>query len=104
MIVQFNTDKNISGSEEITGPLTELISGELERYSEHITRIEAHLSDEDGSKEGLNAIRCLLEARLEGKQPIAVKNQADTNEQAVSGAIDKLKASLDTIIGRMRNH
>ena len=45
-----------------------------------------------------------MEARLEGKQPIAVANQADTTDQAVSGAIDKLKASLETIKGRERNY
>ena len=55
-------------------------------------------------KEGVNDTRCLLEARMEGRQPIAVSHQADTYEQAVSGAIDKLKSSLDTIIGRIENH
>jgi hypothetical protein len=46
----------------------------------------------------------MLEARLEGLQPIAVTNNADTIELAVKGAVDKLKSSLDTVIGRMRNH
>ena len=104
MKIQFNTDKNVRGTEDLTAPLTELIAGGLERFSEHITRVEVHLSDEDGSKDGFNSKRCLLEARLAGKQPIAVKNLADTHELAVSGAVDKLVASLETIIGRMRNH
>lgn len=104
MKIQFNTDKNISGSEESTAPLTALITDELSRFSEQITRIEVHLSDEDGNKDGLKTKRCLLEARLQGRQPVAVKNQADSNEQAVSGAIDKLKSSLETILGRLRNH
>ena len=55
-------------------------------------------------KEGIEDIRCLLEARIEGRQPIAVSNQADNIELAVSGAIDKLKASLETILGRLRDH
>ncbi len=46
----------------------------------------------------------MLEARMEGRQPIAVTNNADTNEQAVKGALDKLIASLETIIGRARNY
>lgn len=45
----------------------------------------------------------MLEARLEGKQPIAVTCQEDTMEQAVTGAIHKLQTSLKTIIGRERN-
>ncbi len=84
--------------------LDNLLSEELSRYSEHITRLEVHLSDENGSKKGLDDKRCLLEARLEGKQPIAVTALADTYENAVDGAIQKLKSSLDKIVGRSRNH
>ncbi len=46
----------------------------------------------------------MLEARLEGKQPIAVTDLADTYENAVDGAIQKLKSSLETIAGRSRDH
>jgi len=52
----------------------------------------------------MNDKRCMIEGRLGGKQPIAVTNQANTLEQAVAGAVDKLKSSLDTIIGRSRNY
>ena len=104
MTIQFNTDNNIKGSEELRKPLIAVISEELSRFSAQITRLEVHLSDEDGPKNGLNDKRCMLEARLEGRQPIAVTNHANNHEQAVSGAIDKLKTSLDTIFGRLRNH
>ena len=46
----------------------------------------------------------MIEARLEGMKPIAVTNNADTQEQAVTGAVEKLKSSLNTIQGRLRNH
>jgi hypothetical protein len=54
--------------------------------------------------EGRKDIRCLLEARIEGMQPIAVSDQSDDIEQAVSGAIHKIKSALDTILGRLQNH
>jgi len=104
MKIQFNTDKTINGDEKHEHHFTSLITKELKRFESHITRIEVHLSDENGGKEGLNDIRCLLEARLEGRQPIAVSCQDNTVEFAVSGAIDKLKASLETILGRLRDH
>lgn len=104
MIIQFNTDKTIHGDKKLQDFYTSQIIEELKRYQSHITRIEVHLSDENGKKDGLNDMRCLLEARLEGKQPIAVSNQADTVELAVSGAIDKLKNSLETMLGRIANH
>lgn len=104
MTIQFSTDANIKGSETLTAPLVEILSEGLGRFSQHITRLEVHLSDENGPKEGLNDIRCMLEARLEGRQPIAVICLANTHEQAVEGAMEKLKASLNTIAGRLRNH
>ena len=104
MKIQFNTGRNIIGSEELRTSLTSIISGELSRFKDHITRLEVHLSDEDSNKNGVNDKRCMIEARLEGMKPIAVTNHADTQEQAVTGAVEKLKSSLNTIQGRLRNH
>jgi ribosome-associated translation inhibitor RaiA len=104
MQIQFNTDKNIIGSEDLIASSTSLISEELSRYSHQITRVEVHLSDENGLKDGINDKRCLMEARLAGMNPIAVTENANTHEQAVFGAIDKLKTSLQTITGRLRNY
>lgn len=104
MTIQINTDNNLSVHEAFGNQLDDLLSEELSRFSEHITRLEVHLSDDNGSKDGINDKRCLLEARLQGRQPIAVKQVANNYEQAVNGAIDKLKSSLDTILGRIRSH
>jgi hypothetical protein len=104
MKIQYNTDKTISGDERHQDFFSTQIAEELDRYESYITRIEVHLSDENGKKEGKNDIQCLLEARLKGRKPMAVSNQADGIELAVSGAIEKLKASLETILGRIQNH
>jgi ribosome-associated translation inhibitor RaiA len=104
MTIQFNTDNNVRVSEELRAPLISLISEELSRFSHQITRVEVHLSDENGDKQGLNDKRCMIEARLSGMKPIAVINHANTHEQAVEGAVDKLKTSLDTTLGRLRNY
>jgi ribosome-associated translation inhibitor RaiA len=104
MKIQINTDKSINGDERHQDHFSTIIAKALKRFQSHITRIEVHLSAENGKKEGLNNMLCLLEARIEGMQPIAVSCQADTVELAVNGAIDKLKNSLETILGRMQNH
>ena len=104
MTIQINTDNNLNVHEAFGNKLEELLSEELSRFSEHITRLEVHLSDENGSKNALNDKKCLLEARLEGRQPIAVTANANDYELAVSGAIEKLKALLNTIEGKLRNH
>ncbi len=104
MTIQFNTDKNITGSEQKSAPLIDFLTTDLARFSKHITRLEVHLSDENGDKEGQNDIRCLIEARLEGRQPIAVSNDANNGSLAVRGASEKLKNALETVIGKARNH
>ena len=104
MTIQINTDNNLNVHEAFGNKLDDLLSEKLNRYSEHITRLEVHLSDENGSKVGINDKKCLLEARLEGRQPIAVTQVANNYEQAVHGAIDKLKSSLATIMGRLKHH
>ena len=104
MTIQLNAGKNLNVHEAFGTKLRNLLSEELNRFSENITRLEVHLSDENGGKEGLSDKRCMLEARLEGRQPIAVTANAATHELSVAAAIDKLKNSLDTIVGRLRNH
>ena len=104
MTIQINSDSNLTVHKEFRAQLQTQISEELSRFSEHITRLEVHLSDENGHKDALNDKRCVVEARLEGMKPIAVTNIANNHEQAVEGAIDKLKSTLDSKFGRLNKH
>ncbi|MFZ1799097.1 MAG: hypothetical protein WAU24_04475, partial [Chitinophagaceae bacterium] len=67
MTIQINTDKNVQVHEAFETQLDDLLSEELSRFSEHITRLEVHLSDENGNKKGQDDKRCMIEARLEGR-------------------------------------
>jgi ribosome-associated translation inhibitor RaiA len=102
--IQLNTDKNIDGDERLESYLSSIIEDKLSLFSDHITRIEVHLADENGSKKGENDKRCMLEARLDGRQPIAVTSHANTVEKAVNDALAKLKASIETLYGRLKKH
>ena len=104
MTIQINTDNNLSVHEAFGNKLDDLLTEELNRFSDYITRLEVHLSDENGSKHGINDKKCLLEARLAGRQPIVVTEEGNDYELAVHGAIRKLKTSLDTIVGKSKNH
>lgn len=103
MQIQINTDRNIEGRETLTAHITDVVSGALSRFSDHITRVEVHVSDENGEKAGRDDMRCVMEARLEGRQPVAVTEQAATLEQAVDGAANKLARMLDRSLGRQRD-
>lgn len=104
MQIQFNTDNNVAGDEALDQSIREILEHQLARFSQQITRLEVHLSDQDGSKSGADDKRCLLEARLQGLQPIAVTNDAGSKIQAVRGATEKMKAALTTTIGKLRKH
>jgi ribosome-associated translation inhibitor RaiA len=103
MTIQFNADRNLTIHEEFRDKLNDLLTEELSRFSEHITRVEVHLSDENGHKQGQHDKKCLLAAKVEGRPPIAVTAAANNYELAVDAAIDKLISSLDTIFGRLNN-
>ena len=104
MKIQLNTDGNIDGNEALAAQLSATIDQALARFSEHVTRVEVHLSDENGGKNGQQDQRCMLEARLEGRQPVAVTEHAATLEQAVNGAAHKLARLLDSALGRLNEH
>lgn len=105
MQIQINTDRNIAGREKLTAHFKAVLKDALSRFSGQITRVEVHLSDENSHKtSGLDDKRCVLEARLKGLQPIAVTHQAATLDQAVDGAAEKLKKSLESTLGRLHNH
>lgn len=100
MQIQINTDENIDGGEDLSAQVSADIHARLDRFSQHITRIEVHLSDLDGNKSGGSDKRCLIEARLEGRQPEVASEQASTLEGAFSGAAKKLQHVLETTLGK----
>ncbi|MEO6056576.1 MAG: HPF/RaiA family ribosome-associated protein [Gemmatimonadales bacterium] len=102
MLIQLNTDDNIVGNEALAQQVEIVLTKTLARFTQHITRLEVHLSDVNSeAKQGAEDMRCLLEARLVGRQPTAVSHQAATLEQALNGAADKLKNSLESTLGRL---
>jgi len=103
MKIQFNTDANIHGTEALASQVSATITDALERFEDHITRVEVHLSDESRGKVGQHDHRCMLEARLEGRTPVAVTQHAPTLDQAVEGAVGKLSRLLDSTFGRLQD-
>jgi ribosome-associated translation inhibitor RaiA len=104
MQIQINTDHNIEDHEALTARVSGVIENALIRFSDHITIVNVHLSDENSNKkDGYNDMRCMIEARLEGRQPIAVTHQATTLDEAVDGATDKLANLIESTLGRLHD-
>lgn len=101
MQIQVNTDHHIQGGEDVTRRVQQMIEDSVDHLAARITRIEAHLSDENSDKHGPGDKRCMLEARLAGLQPIAVTHQAESVQLAVDGAAEKLGKALEHKLGRL---
>jgi len=102
MQVQLNTDHNVAGSTELTLQLEGEVHGALGRFVDRITRVEVHLSDlTSDNKTGGDDKRCVMEARLAGRQPISVSHAASTVSLAIEGACDKLVSALERLLGKL---
>ncbi len=108
MHIQINTDHNIEGHEALKTHVASIVEAALSPFSEHITRVEVHLGDEDSAaknrKTGKNDKRCMLEARLAGHPPLAVTAHADTIHQSVDSASEKLARLVESTLGRLSAH
>ena len=104
MNIQVNVGHSKSNHEHLIQHTETVVKSTLGHLAEHITRVEVHLSDENNKKEGGYDKRCMMEARFEGHQPIAITNISGTISQAIDGAVDKLKSSLDRTLGRLSDH
>jgi ribosome-associated translation inhibitor RaiA len=77
----------------------------LSRVSDRITSVDVHLSNQnsDRHEDGNDSMRCMIEAHLEGLQPLAVTDQSATIDQAVDGAADKLIHLINHTLGRLEH-
>jgi len=102
MQVRVTTDNNFVGNDRLSGQVEDVVTDALARFSDRITRVEVFIGDENSSaKSGQKDKRCTMEARLAGLQPVAVTEQAESLDQAVRGAAEKLEKTLDRTLGRL---
>ncbi len=102
MLVQVNTDSQVESSAEIDAEIAERVTKALNRFGPQITRVEVHVTDENsGAKGGDTDIRCSLEARVSGRQPVVVRHDAANVDQATDGAVKKMRSALERALGKL---
>lgn len=101
MHIEINTDHNIKHDESVDRHVRQALDGTLTRFGDQLTRIEVHLHDKNADRKGGNDKHCLVEAKLEGRPPIACSDEADTLAAAITGAAKKLQRRLDHDLGRL---
>lgn len=101
MQIQLNTDRHLVGSEALAVQLEGKVRAALDRFSDRITRVEVHLNDLNSEKTVDDDKRCMMEARVAGRQPMSVTHMAPTVILAIDGASDKLARALGRIFGKL---
>jgi ribosome-associated translation inhibitor RaiA len=104
MQVQVNTSNGLENKDSLERWASDFLNDALERFSQEITRIEVQLSDENSANKGASDKRCMMEARLNGHEPLAVNHHAETQDLAFRGATQKLARLLDHTLGRLDRH
>jgi ribosome-associated translation inhibitor RaiA len=104
VLMQLRTDNHIEGTEALEERVNAMIEQHLGRFLPRLSRIEVHLSDSNGGKGGDSDKRCNLEARMDNVDPVGVSHDDENVERAIRGACDKLRARLDTLIGKRQQH
>ena len=105
MQVLLNTDTHVDGRQAMAAHLDTVVREALERFRDHVTRVEAHIVDANAQASShSDQIQCTLEARLAHLDPVVVKDHAATAHQAIDGALGKLKRALATRVERHDAH
>ena len=99
MQFQFNSDSQIAGTSEIAGEMESLVRGRLDHVTDRLTRVEVHVGDVNGPRGG-DDVKCVVELRPTGMQPVSGTDQAGSIEAAVQSATDKALTSFRRQIGK----
>jgi hypothetical protein len=97
LFIQIRTDNQVKSDSERDGRLEDQIRQRLARFEARITDVEVHLSDGNGAGD----LKCTLEARVNGIQPVAVSEHGATADRAVLAAAKTAVKALDHQLGRL---
>ena len=104
MLVQVNTDNRVKDDEQLTRTVVARVEAALDRFGDRLTRVEVLLCGQKNSCSPSGDERCLVEARLAGLQPIAVRHRGTTMDQAIDGAVERLQRLLADTVSQLDGH
>src|SRR5580698_2084744 len=96
MLIEVRTDGNVKGSLQFSDHVKAELRTALHRYGDRIRQIDVHLSDAAANKTGHDDKCCMIEAHRDGREPLVVTHQESSLDQAIHGAVQKLKKSVDS--------
>jgi hypothetical protein len=105
MQVQVNTGNGVANKDALERWATDFLQESLGRFAQEITRVELQLNDESRARQSGPDMHCMLEARITGREPVAVHHRGQTQDEAIRGAVQRLNNALDHTLGKLdRTH
>ncbi len=104
MQFQFNSDSSVMGTQNVAERIEEMVRDKLARFEDRLTRIEVHVSDENGPKHGADDKTCMIEARPRGGKPIGVTEHAPKVDAAARKAATTMAQRLERLFGKEDKH
>jgi len=102
MKVQVNTSNDIGNKDALERWASEYLNEHLARFEQDITSVEVQITDENHAVKGGGVDkRCMMEARINGRAPIAVTNYGPDQNLAFRGAAEKLEHALGHAFGKL---
>ena len=103
MQINVNTDRTITNHQGLDEHVESVVRGSIDRFGDHITSVEVHLSNENREKGADGGNSCMMEARVRGYQPIVVHEHSEDLRQSIKNAGGKLARALDSALGRLQD-
>ncbi|MGD9689685.1 MAG: HPF/RaiA family ribosome-associated protein [Phycisphaerales bacterium] len=91
---------NLQTSSAIDAWVHRKLAGVFRRYGSKMTAVEVHFEDVNGPKHGIADARCVMEARVNGRLPVAVQARARDLYAAIDAASRKLDAAIARVVER----
>jgi ribosome-associated translation inhibitor RaiA len=104
MQFQFNSDSSIMGTEDVAERIETAVRTKIARFEDRLTRLEVHVSDENGAKGGGDDKACMIEARPRGGKPIGVTEHAAKVDDAARKAANTMAQRLERHFGKSEKH
>lgn len=94
MLVQINFG-DVEHSDAIASWAEDRVRAQLGHLTEKLTRVEVHLHDDNSaSKSSPDDKRCVMEARIAGRRPLAVEHSGDNLQQVIDETAGKLSRAV----------
>jgi len=104
MEIFVNSENAVELRPDLDRHVRAVLESRLARFSDRLTRVSVGFTDENGRAVGVADLRCTIEARPSGLQPIAVTADAPELVASFDAAADKLVSVLKTRLGKEGDH